>query len=82
MRQRLQVLAIRHNGIGIAGRHFGRRGGSDVSVQFGQLRLGLGRENNRLGHQRFLAAFLCSAESVARTSSAETARDGSAFRAS
>jgi hypothetical protein len=82
MRKGLQALAIRHNGIGIACRHVARSGGSDLAVQSGQLRLGLGRENNCVGHQRFLAAFLCSAESVARTSSPETARDGSAFRAS
>ena len=82
MRKGLQALAIHHNGIGIAGRHFGGPGGSDAAVQLGQLPRGLGRENNRVGHQRFLTAFLCSTESVARTSSAETARDGSAFRAS
>ena len=64
----LQALAIRHDGIGIAGSHFGGCGARDVAVQFSELCLRLGRENYRAGHQRVLVAFSCSAESVAEPS--------------
>ena len=61
----LQALAIRHDGIGIAGSHFGGCGARDVAVQFSELCLRLGRENYRAGHQRVLVAFARPAESGA-----------------
>ena len=67
-----------HDGIPVSGCNIGRCSLRNVAVQLGKLLQGLRAEDDAIFH-RFLT---CSAARRARTWSAVTARDGSAFKAS
>lgn len=82
LREVLQTLAMRDDGIGITLRNLRRCGYCDETIERRKLLLRFRRENDGVPHHVFAVAFLCSVASVARTWSAVTARAGSAFSAS
>lgn len=63
----LQTFTIANDGTDIAFGSSCRCCRRNIAIQCDQLLLCLGRKNNRVWHQTFALAFLCSAASVARS---------------